>query len=77
MGTRGIYDTEGELFGYIEGSFVYTLAEEQVGEVKGTEVFNLENELMWLLRGDGLYTLTGEPVGYLGAERSEPHAPWQ
>lgn len=77
MSTRGIYDTQGELFGYIEGSLVYTLDGEQVGRVRQSEIVNLENERMWLIRGDGLYTESGEPVGYLGSERSEERGPWE
>ena len=77
MGTRGIYDTEGELFGYIEGSLVYTLDGEPVGRVEGSEVVNLDNEPIWSIRGDGLYTRTGDSVGYLGSERSEDRAPWE
>ena len=77
MGTRGIYDTQGELFGYIEGSLVYTLDGEQMGQVKQAEIVNLEDEPMWLIRGDGLYTPAGETVGYLGSERSEERDPWE
>ena len=77
MGTRGIYDTEGELFGYVEGKLVYTLEGEQVGTVEGTTIVNLDKEPMWLIKGDGLYTEAGDHVGYLGSERLEERKPWQ
>lgn len=71
MGTRGIYDTQGELFAYIEGNLVYTLDGEQVGRVLQSEIVNMQKERMWLIRGDGLFSESGEPVGYLGSERAE------
>ncbi len=77
MSVRGIYDTEGELFGYIESGLVYTLEGEQVGTVQGTTIVNVDKEPMWLIKGDGLYTDAGDPIGYLGSERTDERAPWE
>jgi hypothetical protein len=77
MGTRGIYDTDGELFGYVEGTLVYTLDDEQVGTVQGKTIIDMDGEPMWSIRGDGLYTEAGDSVGYLGSERSEAREPWE
>ena len=77
MGMRGIYDTEGELLGYLDGTHVYTLDGEPTGRIEGATVVNAKGEVIWVLRGDGIYTPDGEPVGYLGGERSETRDPWE
>lgn len=77
MNEQGIYDPEGELFGYVEGNLVYTLDDEQVGTVQGGQIVNLEDEPMWIIKGDGLYTPDGDAAGYLGSRRQEQREPWE
>ena len=71
MSSQGIYDTKGELFGYVDGNRVYTLNDQLTGEIrldkKRRGVYSLSGEKIWNLSGDGLYTLDWEPVGYLGS----------
>ncbi len=76
MSIRGIYDTEGELLGYLDGDQVYMPDGEPVGRVEGSTIVNEVGEVIWVLRGDGIYTPDGDPVGYLGGERGAARDPW-
>ena len=71
MARQGIYDTRGELFGYVDGDRVYDLNGDLLGEIrragKRRAVYALGGEKVWNLSGDGLFSLKWEEVGYLGS----------
>jgi hypothetical protein len=69
--TRGIYDKNGELFGYLIGKAVYDLDDNQQGVVRNGIVVDMNGSEMWRIKGDGLYTLKGVSMGYLGAQFKE------
>ena len=66
MTARGIYDKNGELFGYLDGSEVYDLNDTRTGFFRDGAIYAENGEIQWIVRGDGLYDLKGESVGYLG-----------
>ena len=69
---RGLIDTKGETFAYLEGDQLFTLDGEPSGYLRGDYIVDLAGERVWRVRGDGVYRLDGlHPVGYLGSER--PH----
>lgn len=76
MARQGIYDTQGELFGYLDGDHVYKLNGDLVGDIvrhqKRRAVYSLDGEKVWNLSGDGIYSLKWEPVGYLGSPYRDP-----
>jgi hypothetical protein len=73
---QGIYDTEGQIFGYVEGENIYNLASVLMGEIrregKRRAIYTLDGEKVWNLSGDGIYTLGWEPVGYIGSRYRDP-----
>lgn len=71
MNTRGIYDTQGELLGYLVGDMVYDLDENPVDYLRDAVIYGLDGEKRWLVQGDGLYTPQYEAVGYLGSTYQE------
>jgi YD repeat-containing protein len=68
---QGIYDTQGELFGYVDDDRVYNLDGALVGEIrrqkKRRAVYSLDGEKVWNLSGDGIFSPKWEPLGYLGS----------
>jgi len=66
MSTRGIYNREGELFGYLEGTRTYDLDGNLTGEVRGHTVYDLNDERHWVIDGDALLDPHGNVLGYLG-----------
>ncbi|MBI5957608.1 MAG: hypothetical protein HY866_02665 [Chloroflexi bacterium] len=67
MSTRGMYDRDGELFGYIDGVRVYNRQGDLIGEMRGQAIYDLQEERRWLLDRDALLDLRGNVIGYLGA----------
>ena len=63
---RGIYDRDGEIFGYLDGERIYDLNGNQTGIGRGQVVYDLEENRRWLLDGDALLDPRGNVVGYLG-----------
>ena len=76
MARQGIYNTQGELFGYVDGNRVYDLDDVLLGEIrrhrKRRAVYTLDGQKMWHLSGDGIYSLNWKPVGYLGSPYRGP-----
>lgn len=69
---RGLTDTKGELFGYLEGGTLYTLDDEPSGRLEGEHIVDLQGNPVWRVIGDGVYSLDGmQTIGYLGEERRE------
>lgn len=71
MDSRGIYDKNGELFGYLVGKALYDLDDNQQGVLREGKVIDMNGKEMWVVKGDGLYTPKGDSVGYLGAKFRE------
>ncbi|NDJ77721.1 MAG: hypothetical protein GYB65_15825 [Chloroflexi bacterium] len=67
MNTRGIYDRDGEVFGYVAGNQVFTLEGVLTGVIRDRVIYDLENERRWQIDGDALVNIRGEVEGYLGA----------
>lgn len=66
MQTRGLHDKNGELFGFLEGSILYTLEGEATGRLENEYIVDMAGNRIWRVSGDGLYSLdTGETIGYL------------
>jgi hypothetical protein len=63
---QGIYDRDGEVFAYVEGSQVYNLEGVPIGYRRGQVIYSRDDEKLWTVEGDGLYA-GGESVGYLGS----------
>lgn len=72
---QGLYDTEGVLFGYVEGNAVFNLDGHLMGDIvqegKRRVVYALDGEAKWHISGDGVFALNWEPVGYLGSPRRD------
>jgi hypothetical protein len=63
---QGIYDRDGEVFAYVEGSQVYNLEGVPIGYRRGQVIYSRDDEKLWTVEGDGLY-VGGESIGYLGS----------
>jgi hypothetical protein len=63
---QGIYDRNGEVFAYLEGSQVYNLDGVQIGYRRDEAIYGNDGEKLWAIEGDGLYA-GGESIGYLGS----------
>jgi len=71
---RGLYDREGEQFGYVRANTVYTLEGEPTGHLQGEFVVDLAGQPMWRRIGDGIYSVDGtETIGYLTDEKPEKY----
>ncbi len=69
---RGLTDTKGEQFGYLEGTTLYTLDDEPTGYLEGDFIVDLQGSRIWRVVGDGVYSLDGmQTIGFLGEERRE------
>ena len=66
MTTRGLYNRDGEVFGYLQGSRVYDLQGNQTGEMRDRTIYDLDGTRRWLIDGDALLDLRGNVIGYLG-----------
>ncbi len=66
MTTRGIYNRDGEVFGYLQGSRTYDLEGNQTGTVHGQIVYDLDGKRRWLIHRDALLDWRGNVIGYLG-----------
>jgi len=71
MNTQGIYDRNGELFAFLEGTRVLDINGGLIGELKGNTITDPDGERHWMVEGDALLDLRGNVIGYLG-ERSTP-----
>lgn len=71
---RGLVDTKGEQFAYLQANTVYTLDGEPTGRLKGNYVVDLAGNRVWQVVGDGLYSVDGKKtIGYLTEERVDDH----
>ncbi len=69
---RGLTDTKGEQFGYLEGATLFTLDDEPTGRLEGEFIVDLQGSRIWRVVGDGVYSLDGmQTIGFLGEERHE------
>lgn len=67
MSTRGVYNRDGEAFGYLVGDQLYDLNSKPVGTRRERTIYDLDGEPRWLIDRDGLLDLQGNVIGYLGA----------
>lgn len=67
MTRRGIYNRDGELIAYLDGTRVYNLNDEWIGEQRGRSVIDRAGERRWLMDGDAVLDLRGNVLGYVGA----------
>lgn len=65
MTIRGLYDRDGEAFGYLDGDKVYDLDGNLTGLLEGRVVYDLAENRKWLIDGDALLDLRGTVIGYL------------
>lgn len=66
---RGLFDKNGEQFGYLRGTVLYTLDDEPTGRLEDEFIVDLVGKKMWRVVGDAIYSLDGsETIGYLGAQ---------
>ena len=68
MHYRGLLDTKGELFAYLEGETLYSLDGEITGRLEGSYVVDTAGNRVWLVQQDGVYSLDGgRAIGYFGS----------
>jgi hypothetical protein len=68
MHSRGLLDTKGELFAYLEGDRLFSLDGEWTGRLAGNYIVDTEGNRVWLVQKDGVYTLNGDrAIGYLSS----------
>jgi hypothetical protein len=66
---RALLDYKGEVFGYLRGTTLYTLNDEETGKLTAEYVVDLAGNPVWRVYGDGVYSLDGFlPIGYFGPE---------
>jgi hypothetical protein len=69
---RGLHDTNGELFAYVEGTTLYTLEGEVTGRIEGNFVVDADGNPVWLIRNHGVYTLDeSRSIGYFSGATPE------
>jgi hypothetical protein len=69
---RGLIDTKGEQFAYLQANTLYTLEGEPTGRRKKDFIVDLAGNRVWRIIGDGIYALDGvKVIGYLTADKSE------
>lgn len=66
MYKRGIYNRDGELLGYLEGTRIYNTQDDLTGTLHDQTVFDLDGERRWLIDGDAVLDLHSRVIGYLG-----------
>ncbi|MGD8586242.1 MAG: hypothetical protein PVH65_14435 [Chloroflexota bacterium] len=72
MHNRGLLDTKGELFAYLEGDRLYSLDGELTGYLKGGFIVDTVGNRVWLVQQDGVYTLSGgRAIGYFSGRTPE------
>ena len=62
MRYRGLLDSKGELFAYLEGDTLYTLDGEVTGRLEGDHIVDTAGNRVWLVQQDGVYSLDGVRV---------------
>lgn len=68
MQYRGLLDTKGELFAYLEGNTLYSLEGDVTGRLEGSYILDTAGNRVWLVQKDGVYSLDGgRAVGYFGS----------
>ena len=66
MRYRGLCDSKGELFGYVDGLVLYSLDNEPTGRIEDDHIVDLEGNKIWRIYNDCVYSLDSmEAVGYL------------
>ena len=68
MSTRGIYNRDGEMLGYLMGARVYDVEGNHTGELRDRTIYDLGGERRWLVDRDALLDLRGNVIGYLGEQ---------
>lgn len=69
MRYRGLMDTEGELFAYLQGNSLYSLDGELTGRLEGNFIVDTGGNRVWRVYQDGVYTLDGsKAVGYFSSQ---------
>jgi len=72
MRYRGLCDSKGELFGYVDGLVLYSLDNEPTGRIENDYIVDLEGNKIWRIYNDGVYSLDSmEAVGYLSDRTPE------
>jgi hypothetical protein len=72
MQNRGLLDTKGELFAYLEGDRLYSLDGELTGYLDGSYIVDTAGNRVWLVQQDGVYTLGGgRAIGYFSGRTPE------
>jgi hypothetical protein len=66
MSARGIYNKDGEIIGYLEGTRVFDVNQIEIGVIQGRTVYDRVGDRHWLLDGDAVLDLRGNVIGYLG-----------
>ena len=69
--TRGMFNKDGELFGYLEGTTIFDLDDNQVGTIRDGVAYAQGGRAQWIIQDDGIFTLKGESIGYLGERFQE------
>jgi hypothetical protein len=72
MQNRGLLDTKGELFAYLDGDRLYSLDGELTGRLEGGYIVDTAGNQVWLVQRDGVYTLNGaRAIGYFSGRTPE------
>ena len=72
MHNRGLLDTKGELFAYLEGDLLFSLDGELTGRLEGGYIVDTAGNRVWLVQRDGVYTLDGgRAIGYFSGRTPE------
>jgi hypothetical protein len=69
---RGLIDTKGEQFGYLQANTLYTLDGEPTGHLELNYIVDLSGKRIWRIIGDGVYALDGiKAIGYLTVNKAD------
>ena len=72
MRYRGLCDSKGELFAYLDGLVLYSLDDEPTGRIENDFIVDTHGNKVWRIYSDGVYSLDSmEAIGYFSDRTPE------